>query len=87
MTREIGGHHTAYFNHSHSPDLSIIEDVWSYPKIYVKKRPHWDDKIVAGLVHEAWNQISQDWIDRLADSMPQRLRDCIESGGQISQMR
>lgn len=87
ISREIGDHHTAYFNHSHSPDLSIVEDVWSYPKIYVKRRPHWDDEMVADLVQEAWAQIPQDWIDRLANSMPQRLRDCIESEGQFVQMR
>ena len=46
--------HTTYYNHLQSPDLSPIEDIWSYPKIYLKKRPHWDNQTVAELVHEAW---------------------------------
>lgn len=79
--------HTYYANCRHSPDFAIIEDTWQYPKQYVRKRPHWNDELVDELVQEAWDQIPQDWINRLVDSMPTRLQDCIQSKGQLVEMR
>jgi len=38
--------HRQFFNCRQSPDLSIIEDYWSYPKAHVRKRPHWTDELV-----------------------------------------
>lgn len=87
MSRLRGSKHGYYFNASLSPDLSTIEDGWSHPKHYVKKRPHWDAETVNELVQEGWNAIPQKWINKLCDSMPQRLQDCVDSRGQIVNMR
>ena len=87
MKRDPSGKHRYYFNCSHSLDLSIIEDIWQYPKQYVRLRPHWDDKLVAELAQEAWDKVPKDWINRLVNSMPQRLRDVIASRGQMVEMR
>jgi len=76
-----------FFNCPRSPDFAPIEDAWSYPKGFVRRRPHWTDELVDELAHEAWGQIPQDWINRLVNSIPQRLRDCISSGGQMVEPR
>jgi hypothetical protein len=41
---------TAYFNCVGSPDFTIIENVWSVPKAWVRKMPHWDEKTTKELV-------------------------------------
>lgn len=81
------GPHRYYFNCQHSPDFAPIEDAWSYPKKFVKKQPHWTDAITEELAKEAWAQIPQNWLNKCVDSIPQRLQDCIDSGGQLVQMR
>ena len=55
------------------------------PKDWVKKRPHWDDELVEELAQEAWKNIPQKWINDKVDSMPQRLRDVINSDGQMAE--
>ena len=87
MSKDSSTIHTYYANCRASPDFAIIEDTWQYPKQYVRKRPHSDDDIVDELVREAWDQIPQDWINRLVDSIPQRLQDCIQSKGQLVEIR
>ena len=87
MTRDASGKHRYYFNCSQSPDLSIIEDTWQYPKQYVRLRPHWDDELVAELAQKAWDEVPIKWINKLVNSMPQRLRDVIASRGQMVEMR
>ena len=49
----------------------------------MRKRPHWTDKLVDELAQEAWQAMPQDWMNRLFDSMPSRLQDVIDSGGQM----
>jgi DNA-directed RNA polymerase subunit F len=87
MSNDSSTKHTYYANCRSSPDFAIIEDTWQYPKNYVRKRPHWTDELVDELVQEAWHDIPQEWINRLVDSMPQRLRDCIQSKGQLVEWR
>jgi hypothetical protein len=87
ISKDPSALHRQYFNCRHSPDFSIIEDVWQYPKQYVRTRPHWSDELVTELALEAWDQIPQDWINKLVDSIPQRLQDCIDSKGQLTEMR
>ena len=55
------------------------------PKDWVKKRPYWDDELVEELAQEAWKNITQKWINDKVDSMPQRLRDVINSDGQMAE--
>ena len=85
LSKDLLASHSYYFNCLQSPDLTIIEDTWQYPKQYVRKKPHWDDELVFELARE--EQIPQDWIKRLVSSMPQRLRDCINRRGQMVEQR
>ena len=72
-----------YTNCPQSPDLALIEEAWSYPKNFVKKRPHWDDNLVRELAYEGWANLPQKWINEMVDGYPQLLQDCIDSKGQI----
>lgn len=69
----------SYFNCLQSPDLAVIENCWAIPKIYTRKYPHWDDATLETLIREGWAQVSQDFINRKVQEMPDRLqvvRDC-----------
>lgn len=87
MSQNPSATHRWYANCPQSPDLAIIEDTWSYPKAYVRRRPHWDDELVDEMVREAWADLPQKWVNKLVNSMPQRLQDVITSGGQLVEMR
>jgi hypothetical protein len=73
-----------YFNCHSSPDLAPIENCWQPPKQYVKKYPHWDEQNTRELALEGWEKISQDFINKQVNSMPQRLQDCIDMDGQMT---
>lgn len=72
-----------FANCPYSPDLALIEEAWSYPKNWVKKRPHWDDELVRELVYEGWKELPQKWINEMVDGYPQLLQDCIDANGQM----
>ena len=69
---------------SNSPDLNLIENVWSEVE-----RVLWKDKEWSGMVEfkeklmEAWYEVTSDldYMGRLYDSMADRVDDCIRKGG------
>jgi len=64
-----------YFNCHDSPDLAPIETCWGPPKRFQCKRPHWDKQTLKELLEEGWTHVTQDWINYLVSTMPQRLED------------
>lgn len=72
-----------YFNCASSPDLAPIENCWQAPKETLKKYPHWDDTTTRELIREGWEGLSFKRINEWVDSMPQRLREVIETDGQL----
>lgn len=70
-----------FFNCHDSPDLAPIENCWQAPKDFCRKVPHWDVESLKEILREGWKQVSQEFINGLVESMPQRLEDCIASGG------
>ena len=63
-----------YWNCLRSPDLSPIENIWGTEKAYMRKFTHWTKEETEELAAEAWNErISQEEINCLINSMPQRL--------------
>lgn len=64
-----------FYNCHNAPDLAPIENCWQGPKQYASKRPHWDENSLKELLQEGWDAISQKYINKQIDSMPQRLRD------------
>ncbi|CAL5989042.1 DDE_superfamily endonuclease domain-containing protein [Hexamita inflata] len=65
----------------HSPDLSIIENIWHLLKLKlpVKVYENRDDFVAA--IRLAWTQIGQDVVDALYESIPNRIKECIEKKG------
>lgn len=70
---------------AYSPDLSPIENVWPYMKDWMELQvPDIQDlelPALRELVEEAWQAVPEDWLRRLAHSMPRRLQMCIDAGG------
>ena len=74
----------SYFNCPQSPDLVPIENAWSAPKEWIAQFDSWDNDSLQSLAIEGWNRLTQDTINSWVDSIPQRLDDCVESGGKIT---
>ena len=73
-----------YFNVSNSLDLNIIKNCWLPPKNYVRKFPHWNDEETRALIIEGWEQVSQDYINGMVRTYPQRFKDIIATEGQLT---
>lgn len=66
-----------------SPDINIIETVWSYLKDQLNKYTE-DVKTLKELwerVQDIWDNIPIDFIQELYESMPKRMRDIIKAKG------
>ena len=65
-----------------SPDLNLIENLWSILKRLVdKQKPTNSDKLQA-LIMQEWAAISQDVAQKLIDSMPGRIAEVLKKKGQ-----
>jgi hypothetical protein len=74
-----------YWNCPRSTDLAPIENIWGMEKSYMRKYTHWTKEETEELALEAWNEgISQEQINKLVDSMPERLRDVITMDGRMT---
>ncbi len=66
-----------------SPDLNPIENCWSF----LKSRVYSHSKQASGMhelwerVEEEWEAISKEYITKLYESMPNRMRACIKAKG------
>ncbi|KAL9077424.1 MAG: hypothetical protein Q9161_000269 [Pseudevernia consocians] len=69
------------FNCHDSPDLASIENMFQGPKGHMRKHPHWDEQSLMDILPEGWDQVSQEWINKLVESMPKRLQDVIRLKG------
>ncbi|USP80407.1 hypothetical protein yc1106_07681 [Curvularia clavata] len=74
----------SYFNCPGLPDLAPIENCWRPPKQFMARFPHWDEFETRKLAVEGWQKVSQHYINEQVDSMPRRLRDCVEMDGQMT---
>jgi transposase len=66
-----------------SPDLSPIENVWGILKSRVTSREPKNVTDLRKIILEEWNNLDQDSIDRLMDTMPERFSMCIAVDGKF----
>lgn len=66
-----------------SPDLNPIEHVWDmiYRRISHRDNPPRNVQELANAVVEVWNNLPQQQIQTLVQSMPNRCRECINARG------
>lgn len=69
---------------AYSPDLAPIENVWPWLKSLIELRydiQSLTPKKLREAVQEAWDDVPEEFLLRLAHSMPERMRQIIEKGG------
>ena len=73
------------FNAPRSPDLNIIENCWQPVKEAISKASHWDEGELYKEIIRVWNEgVSQEWINSLIDSMPDRLHAVLDGDGRLT---
>lgn len=74
-----------YANALRSPDLNIIENVWRILKQRLKQRLRSEKGALINrikvIIHEIWDNIDQEEINRLVRSMPNRIDECLKRKG------
>ena len=67
----------------YSPDLNIIENLWAIVKRrFAEQTVLWEN--LDEKVKEIWNSIDLETIQKLHDSIPDRLKAVVDSNGRIS---
>ena len=66
---------------SQSPDLNVIENIWAYIKCEYSKSPSRNRDEAYRKVFKIWNEIPQDFIEKLVGSIYNRLSDVIRNKG------
>jgi transposase len=64
-----------------SPDLNIIENIWSVLKLRVSKLKPTSLEQLWELIQSEWDKISLDYIRKLYDSIPRRISEILKSRG------
>jgi hypothetical protein len=79
-------HHIRWMlNAPRSPDLSVCETVTAPLKHYYEQTQVWGKKEARETIQWIWeNKIDQEWINKLVDNYPVRLRTCIEVQGRMT---
>lgn len=74
------------YNPTKSPDLSPIENAWAWMahEVYADKPAYENVKDLEDAIRAAWDKMPQDYIDRLIDSMPSRMKQVIERKGEYT---
>jgi transposase len=72
------------YNPTKSPDLSPIENAWSWMahEVYADKPAYENVEELEVAIRSAWEKMPQDYINRLIDSMPSRMKQVIERKGE-----
>ncbi|KZO94251.1 hypothetical protein CALVIDRAFT_464042, partial [Calocera viscosa TUFC12733] len=67
----------------YSPDLNPIENAWQYLKARLRKRHNaarTHEEVWEAAVEE-WDRIPRAYIEKLYESMPRRVAQCIQNNG------
>ena len=74
----------ALFPHPpNSPDLNPIEPVWHELKKVIRAQPHLPSSIpqLISAIHDAWDQLPQEDIDKHLRTMPERVQAVLKANG------
>ena len=64
-----------------SPDLNIIESLWDYlDKKKSEKQPKSKEELWE-VLQDAWNNIPQDYVQKLQESIPKRIKAVLDNNG------
>ena len=66
---------------SFSPDLNPIEHLWDELERRVKKHQPKNAQQLKDLLQDEWKNIEHSVLEKLVDSVPSRLRECIKANG------
>ena len=76
---------TTLKNGPNSADLAPIKNCWQPMKQTVREMPHWTKSEAWRLAITGWNErVTAEFINKQVNSMPERLKRCIEAGGNDS---
>ena len=64
-----------------SPDLNPIENLWSILDYQLRERKVTNKQELFACLQEGWNQISNEMLASLVDSMPRRCQAVIDAKG------
>ena len=64
-----------------SPDLNPIENLWWVLKNNIRKRVPKTVEELREIIYEEWDNLSDDYVKILCESIYDRMDDCIERGG------
>jgi transposase len=68
---------------AYSPDMNIIENLWGYltQVVYKDGKQYRSKRLLEDACRDAWDEIDQDYIDSLFNSLPNRIRELIDANG------
>lgn len=69
-----------------SPDLNVIENVWSYfvPEIYKEGRKYQNLAVLRWAITSTWEKMPHSIVQDLVNTMEHRLIEVIQKGGKIT---
>ena len=76
----------AVLNPPKSPDLNPIKNAWSWMayRVHADRDCYQNVDELQAEIWKAWDEMPQSYIDRLVDSLPSRMKECIEKKGEYT---
>lgn len=66
---------------ANSPDLNCIENLWSWLDRQIQKQEPRSKNDLIAIVEKLLQNVPQDIVENLSDSMPRRINECLKNGG------